>query len=177
MKSLHVLLIIMGIYCSSLAISCEAKPLPNVYSAELIKVIDADTIKVRLLLYPKLFKEVNVRIAGIDTPESRRGVTNGQRIRDCEIILGHQASDYARNLLHHAQQLQVRNIDPTLTKYASRINGELWLLDSVDGMSEGSDDAMNYGAHLIEQGLAVPYTGGTRQPWECKAVTVGAKQS
>ncbi|WP_299002112.1 thermonuclease family protein [uncultured Shewanella sp.] len=163
MNPLQVMFIIVCLYCGALTLSCKAKPLPNVYGAELIKVIDADTIKVRLLLYPGLYQTVNLRIAGIDTPESRRGVKNGQRIRECEIILGHQASDYARNLLHHAQQLQVRNIDPSLTKYASRINGELWLIDG--------DSPMNYGAHLIEQGLAVPYTGGARQPWECKKVT------
>lgn len=143
------------LYCSALS-KTQAAPLANIYPAELIKVLDADTIKLRLELYPGLFKEVNLRVAGIDTPESRHGLKNGQPIAECEIAQGKKATVYARTLLQQSQSLMVRRIDPRKTKYSRRINGELWF------------DQNNYGQHLIQQGLAMTYAGGARVNWPCQ---------
>ena len=136
-------------------LASQAATMPNQYRAELIKVIDADTIKLRLELYPKLYQEVNVRISGIDSPESRRGKKNGQQIHECEIALGKKARAFALKTLTQNVALVVKNIDPAKTKYAGRINGELWF------------DDKNYGLYLIKQGYAVEYFGGKRDIWPC----------
>lgn len=141
--------------CWVLCVPVLAKPMPNVYTAELLKVIDADTIKLRLELYPGLYKDVNLRVSGIDTPESRRGMKSGVRIEECEVSLGKSATRNAIALLEASKTLLVINIDPQKTKYSGRINGELLF------------DGQDYGSYMIKQGLAVKYEGGRRSGWDC----------
>ena len=129
------------------------------YPATLVRVIDADTIKVQLTLYPELFLVVNLRINGIDSPESRRGKKNGVAIKECEVSLGKRAKMYAEQLLTKVDKLTVKAISLKNTKYAGRINGQLWL--SVNGKE------FNYGQYLINQGWAIPYDGGQRHLWPC----------
>ena len=160
MKLFHFLNIVVFIIISTLA-SSQATPLPNIYKAQLIKVIDADTIKLRLELYPGLFKEINLRITGIDAPESRRGVKNGVRITQCEVTNGRAATIIARKILENSKTLTVKNIDPSKTKYAGHVNGELWFAQQPDQAT------VNYGRYIINLGLAVAYTGGVRAPWFC----------
>ncbi|TDO96681.1 thermonuclease family protein [Marinomonas balearica] len=141
----------------------EAKPLATVYKATLIRVIDGDTMKLRLEIYPGLFKEVNLRIEGIDTPESRRGKKAGKTITDCEITLGQKAKSHAQKLLSNSPLLKVTDLDPAKSKYAGRINGKLWFVP----LYEKHGTAVNYGLYMIHQKLAQPYEGGTREPWPC----------
>ena len=162
MKLFHFAFITALLTISTLT-STHATSLPNTYKAQLIRVIDADTIKLRLELYPGLFKEVNLRIAGIDAPESRRGKKSGVQISECEVTEGKAATEVARKILAKSNTLIVKNIDLSKTKYVGRITGELWF-----ALQQGKDATLiNFASYIVKQGFAVKYTGGARAPWPC----------
>ena len=66
---------------------------------EIISVKDGDTIEVMVEVYPDTFIHTDVRVHGIDTPETRRGVKSGKRIPECEIELGNRAKEYRTRTL------------------------------------------------------------------------------
>jgi micrococcal nuclease len=51
--------------------AASAEPLPGPIPAELVSVIDGDTVAVRARIWPGKFVETRVRLAGVDTPERR----------------------------------------------------------------------------------------------------------
>ncbi|RLA60689.1 MAG: nuclease [Epsilonproteobacteria bacterium] len=125
------------------------------YDVEILKVKDGDTIAVRVEVWPQVIIQTDVRIRGIDTPETRRGVKSGNRIPECEIVLGLEAKAYAGTLLAEASSVTLFNVDPRKTKYAGRISGNL-LVDGED-----------FSKLMIDAGQAVPYEGGSRGVWPC----------
>lgn len=42
------------------------------YSADVIRVIDGDTINIRVAIWPGLEQIINLRLIGVNTPEKRR---------------------------------------------------------------------------------------------------------
>jgi len=121
------------------------------YSAELVRVIDGDTVKVRAEIWPGLFKVINVRLDGINTPESRNGKINGVKIPACEIALGKEATALAKDYLQGP--IIISNIK--LGKYAGRVLGNI---STSDGPLADA---------LMAAGLAKPYHGGGRSIWDC----------
>jgi endonuclease YncB( thermonuclease family) len=146
---------VAALLCAAIEQPLNAALFPAEYEATLIRVIDGDTIKLQLEIYPKLYKEVNLRVAGIDTPEVRRGKKNGKAIPACEVIFGKATRQYVRQLLKKSKRLQVKNVDLSKTKYANRINGELFF------------DGQSYAQHMLDRGWAVTYNGGPRTLWPC----------
>lgn len=143
-----------------LASTCFAMPQNQWYPAELIKVIDGDTIKLRLELYNKLYKDVNVRLALVDAPESRRGVKQGKPVPECELELGKQAKEFVKQELSGITQIWVKQINGIKSKYAGRMVAEVWY--------HKNDQDINLSQQLIEAGMAVPYKGGPRYIWDCE---------
>lgn len=163
--SLRYLIYIVILFAYSLMFSsAQATQIPVFYPATLIKVIDGDTVKLRLEIYPDLFKQVNLRIFGIDTPESRNGVKGGQKISECEVEQGKKATAFAQTTLAQSPTLVVTNIDPDRTKYAGRMNGQLlFVLPGAE-----SNKPMDFGLYMIEKGFAENYNGGVRTHWPCE---------
>jgi endonuclease YncB( thermonuclease family) len=126
------------------------------HDVEILKVKDGDTIAVRVEVWPQVIIQTDIRIRGIDTPETRRGVKSGNRIPECEIVLGMGAKAYAGTLLAKANSVTLFNVDPSKTKYAGRISGNL-LLDQED-----------FSELMIAAGHAVAYEGGKRDVWPCE---------
>ncbi len=103
-----------------------------------VRVIDGDTIE-------DMSEDITYRLVNIDTPET------GSRARcAAERALGDRATDAARALFAHAQQLELR---PTgrLDRYGRTIAFVL-----IDGRDMGET--------LIAEGLARPWRG-RREPW------------
>ncbi len=169
MPMLHPFLFFLFFATSFMVSNLHAKALETIYKASLIKVIDGDTVKLQLELYPGLSKIVNLRIQGIDTPESRNGMKANQRISECEIALGKQAKAHASKVLKNSPLLKVSDLDPSKSKYAGRINGKLWFVP------QGAKYAapMDFGLYMINQSLAKPYQGGAREPWPCTPLNIG----
>ncbi|PNV83836.1 MAG: hypothetical protein C0610_16795 [Desulfobacteraceae bacterium] len=122
---------------------------------EIVEVKDGDTVAVKVEVWPNTFIATDVRIRGIDTPETRNGVKSGQRIPECEIELGKEAKKYAQYLMLKAKKITLFNVDPSKTKYAGRISGNLLI------------DGHTFSDAMVESGHAVEYSGGKRLIWPC----------
>lgn len=116
----------------------------NLTVSSLNKVYDGDTFKVTIdELHPLIGKEVNVRIAGIDTAELR---SKDLAERD----LAYKARDYAAMLLNSANSIVL--VDVRRDKYF-RILADVYL------------DGVLMSDQLIKAGLAKPYAGKTKPVW------------
>ncbi len=120
-----------------------AGPVP----AEVISVIDGDTIEVRALIWLGQVVSTRVRLAGIDAPELR-----GKCAR--ERALAERARAYLLARLGGEDRAWVRLRDIRYGKYAGRV------LARVE--TAGGEDL---GRGLMAAGLARPYAGRARAPW------------
>ncbi len=118
--------------------------LAGAYRAHLVKVVDGDTIEVRVHVW--LGQEVitRVRLLGIDAPEIA-GACGPERSQAVA------ARDRLAALLGEGP---LTLIDLRPDKYFGRVVGRV--------LTGAGDDA---GAALIREGLARPYAGGRRQGW------------
>jgi endonuclease YncB( thermonuclease family) len=120
--------------------------------AEVVRVIDGDTIEIRAQIWLQLALTSHVRVRGIDTPEMR-----GECFE--EKAMAAAARDRLAELVGPA--LRLTNISDD--KYFGRV---------VADVSAG--DGTDIGAAMIASGLARPYDGETRGDWcATGSVTVG----
>jgi endonuclease YncB( thermonuclease family) len=141
----------VGLVLSGAAGSCLAADLiAGPVRAEVVRVVDGDTIEARALLWIGLSLVSSVRIRGIDTPEMR-----GSCIE--EKALAAAARDLLAELAGEA--ILISNIEND--KYGGRV--------IADVASGGGTDL---GTAMIERGYARPYDGGARGDW-CPVASVG----
>lgn len=114
------------------------------YPAEVLRVIDGDTLEVRLSVWPGQQVVTKVRLRGIDTPE-RRGRCAAER------ALAERATQMLSSLVER-RPVMLSGIGPD--KYFGRVVAQLLLADGRDA-----------GATLLAQGLARHYAGRARQGW------------
>ena len=124
-----------------------AGPVP----AEVISVIDGDTIEVRALIWLGQVVSTRVRLAGIDAPELR-----GKCARERALAERARAYLLARlgGRLEDGDRAWVRLRDIRYGKYAGRV------LARVE--TAGGEDL---GRRLMAAGLARPYAGRARASW------------
>ncbi|MFS8180915.1 thermonuclease family protein [Pseudovibrio denitrificans] len=136
---------------------------PGPYKAELIKVIDADTLRVMVEVWPLDYKRVDVRISGVDTPEKRgsgcRALYGGKaagvpvHIKERENQLGREATAFVKARVEAGATVVLTQVKQG--KYVGRVVAQLALPTGED-----------LGVLLVESGHAVPYDGGTKvAPW------------
>ena len=119
---------------------------PYIYYAEVVKVIDGDTITVNVDLgYDTWLYNQKVGLAGIDSPESRINLKRfPERTKEKE--LGLEAKELVKSLCGN----KVKIISQGKGKYG-RILGIVYTLDDK-----------NINQTLIDNDLAVEYWGGTK---------------
>lgn len=117
-----------------------AEPLEGPVPADVIRVIDGDTIRVRVRVWLDQTVDVSARLVGIDAPELNGADCQAERTR------GRRARDAAVTMAGAA--LILRNIEHD--KFAGRVVAEAL---SIDGVS--LSDA------LLSQGHAVAYGDDT----------------
>ncbi len=128
-----------------LAVFVSFSAFAGTYNAEFIKAYDADSVTLKMEVWPDMTYEGNVRLDGIDTPElGFRGKCWAERKAAAK------AREFTIGLLESAKDIEV-TIDkldkfgrPLARLYA---DGEL--------LSES----------LIAAGYARRYRGGKREPW------------
>lgn len=114
------------------------------------RVYDGDTIFVNLPFVPALFGEdIGVRARGYDTPEIR-SYCDTEALKEKERQYAYKARDRVTELIEGSTYVLLR--EPERGKYFRIVATIL-----VDGKSIGDI--------LEEEGLAVPYSGGTRPDW------------
>lgn len=108
-------------------------------------VVDGDTIDVEIDLGFNVSFSQRVRLAGIDTPESRTS-------DKFEKTLGLESKEYLKSKLKDAKLVVIKTEKPDSSEKYGRILG--WLY--VDG------DTVSVNDHMIEDGYAWGYLGDTK---------------
>lgn len=112
---------------------------------QVIKIVDGDTIDVDIDLGFNIFYSQRVRLAGIDTPESRT-------IDKKEKALGLESKQRLKDILSKAEKIVIRTEKPDSSEKYGRILGWIFL----DGAELSVNEA------LIADGYAWKYLGSTK---------------
>jgi micrococcal nuclease len=112
---------------------------------KVLKVVDGDTIDVDIDLGFNISYTQRVRLAGIDTPESR---TKDKE----EKVLGLEVKDRLRSILTESSTVVIKTEKPDSSEKYGRILG--WLY--IDGAERSVNEA------LVADGYAWDYMGDTK---------------
>jgi len=113
---------------------------------EVLKIVDGDTIDVDIDLGFNVSYTQRVRLAGIDTPESR---TTDLK----EKALGLEVKEYLKHLLDNAEDIVIQTEKPDSSEKYGRILGWLFINDDDTSLNE----------KMINEGYAWEYDGGTKK--------------
>ena len=130
--------------CLAAVVPARAEVLPGPVAADVIRVIDGDTLALRARIWIGIDIVVNARIRGIDAPELR-GRCGAEKALAEDALARLEA-------LAGGKSVRLRRVEND--KYAGRV-----LADIV------TDDGIDLGAAMLESGLARPYDGSARAPW------------
>lgn len=124
---------------------CAATARSADYAWPVTRVIDGDTVEVKVPGLPPELTHLRVRLRDVDTPETRRPKCAREKDR------GQGATRYTKMRVAEARRIIVRN--PKWGKYGGRVLADLIL----DGKSLSDE--------LIDKGHGRPYRGGPRKTW------------
>ena len=120
---------------------------PYIYRIKSVgKVVDGDTIDADIDLGFDISLTKRIRLAGIDTPESRTADANEKK-------LGLEAKDWLKHRLQFAKDIIIKTELPDSTEKYGRIIGHLFI--------NGEETSLNN--QMIAEGYAWTYDGGTKQ--------------
>lgn len=122
----------------------RAETLPGPLFAEVMSVLDGDTLSVRVHVWIGQQLVTDVRVRGIDTPEIRSACAAERKLGDAA----------RAEVTALTQKKRIVLSDIRLEKYAGRV------LATVH-----TDQGVSVAAHLMAKGLARPYQGQKRQGW------------
>jgi micrococcal nuclease len=124
---------------------------PYIYRIKSVgRVVDGDTIDADIDLGFDISLTKRIRLAGIDTPESRT-------TDKAEKELGLDAKNWLKHRLEEAKDIIIRTQLPDSTEKYGRIIGQLYI--------NGEDVPLNQ--QMIIEGYALAYDGGTKdKDWE-----------
>jgi endonuclease YncB( thermonuclease family) len=143
-KSLHILTCLVAVFATAAAARDE---ISGPVAAEILRVIDGDTLLVEAQPWPQQKMEVYVRIRGIDAPELK---SKCERLREA----GLDAQRALEALTAQSRKIQLTHISGD--KYFGRIVADVVL---PDGRSAGHD--------LLLAGLVQTYDGGRKPQQVC----------
>ena len=119
---------------------------PYVYRIKSVtKVVDGDTIDADIDLGFDISLTKRIRLAGIDTPESR--TTNVK-----EKAMGLESKEWLKKTLEGAKDILIKTELPDSTEKYGRIIGHLFI--------NGQETSLNN--QMITEGYALAYDGGTK---------------
>lgn len=119
---------------------------PYIYRIRSVhKVVDGDTIDADIDLGFDISLTKRIRLAGIDTPESRTTDASEKK-------LGLQSKDWLKNRLEFAKDIIIKTELPDSTEKYGRIIGHLFI--------NGEEISLN--TQMINEGYAWEYDGGTK---------------
>jgi micrococcal nuclease len=113
---------------------------------QVLKVVDGDTIDVDIDLGFSVSFTQRVRLAGIDTPESRT-------VDLVEKTLGLEVKDFLKHSLEGVKEIVIRTEKPDSTEKYGRILGWLYI----------NGEATSLNQQMIDKGYAWTYDGGTKK--------------
>ena len=124
---------------------------PYIYRIKSVgRVVDGDTIDTSIDLGFDISLTKRIRLAGVDTPESRT-----KDLKEKE--LGIDAKNWLKHRLEDAEDIIIRTELPDSTEKYGRIIGNLYI--------NGEEVSLNN--QMITEGYALAYDGGTKdKDWE-----------
>jgi len=119
---------------------------PYIYRIkEIYKVVDGDTIDADIDLGFDISLTKRIRLAGVDTPESR---TTDLK----EKAMGLESKEWLKKKLEGAKDIIIKTELPDSTEKYGRIIGHLFI--------NGQETSLNN--QMIDEGYALAYDGGTK---------------
>jgi micrococcal nuclease len=119
---------------------------PYIYRIKsVLKVVDGDTIDASIDLGFDISLSKRIRLAGIDTPESRTRNLE-------EKALGLESKEWLKKALEGAKDILIKTELPGSTEKYGRIIGHLFI--------NGQETSLNN--QMITSGYALAYDGGTK---------------
>jgi micrococcal nuclease len=109
------------------------------------KVVDGDTIDANIDLGFDISFTKRIRLAGIDSPESR--TTNLK-----EKALGLESKEWLKKTLEDAKDILIKTEKPDSTEKYGRIIGHLFINDQETSLNN----------QMIDEGYALAYEGGKK---------------
>ena len=148
-KSLGFIMVLIGF--SYVAILCKdvlANNLEGPVFADVIRIIDGDTIIVRAKIWLNQNLETAVRLRDVDAPELKGKCEE-------EIALALIAKKFVESQIGE----QVFLYDISLDKYGGRVVAKVGFFDKNTG------ERKDLSEELLKQKLAMPYGGGSKKSW------------
>jgi len=121
----------------------------NTFPATVLYVIDGDTFRAVVQQPSGRSFKTSVRVAHIDTPETKYGYLCGAERR-----AGYAATHFAKKLLPINKKVSLAKMRPG--KYSGRVIAEVQLQNGQD-----------YGQIMLQSGHAIPYEGGWKRKVWC----------
>ena len=119
---------------------------PYIYRIkEIHKVVDGDTIDADIDLGFDISLTKRIRLAGIDTPESRTADANEKKY-------GIESKEWLKNRCQFAKDIIIKTELPDSTEKYGRIIGHLYINGEATSLNE----------QMIDAGYALAYDGGTK---------------
>ncbi len=119
---------------------------PYIYRIKDIhKVVDGDTIDASIDLGFDISLEKRIRLAGVDTPESRTADVNEKKY-------GLESKEWLKKRCENAKDILIKTELPDSTEKYGRIIGHLYI--------NGEETSLNN--QMIVEGYAWEYAGGTK---------------
>jgi len=119
---------------------------PYIYRIKnILRVVDGDTIDADIDLGFSISLEKRIRLAGVDTPESR---TTDLK----EKALGLESKEWLKHQVEGAKYIIIKTELPDSTEKYGRIIGHLFINGEATSLNE----------QMITEGYALAYDGGTK---------------
>jgi micrococcal nuclease len=119
---------------------------PYIYRIKnILRVVDGDTIDADIDLGFSISLEKRIRLAGVDTPESR---TTDLK----EKAMGLESKEWLKKKLEGAKDIIIKTELPDSTEKYGRIIGHLFINGEATSLNE----------QMITEGYALAYDGGTK---------------
>ena len=120
---------------------------PYIYRIRAIhKVVDGDTIDADIDLGFDISLTKRIRLAGVDTPESRTADANEKKY-------GLESKDWLKHRCEFAKDILIKTELPDSTEKYGRIIGHLFINNESTSLND----------QMIAEGYAWPYDGGTKK--------------
>ena len=119
---------------------------PYIYRIkQIIRVIDGDTIDADIDLGFDISLSKRIRLAAVDTPESRTADANEKKY-------GLQSKEWLKHKVENAKNILIKTELPDSTEKYGRIIGHLFINDQENSLND----------QMIVEGYAWPYKGDTK---------------
>ena len=120
---------------------------PYIYRIKSIeRVVDGDTIDASIDLGFDISLEKRIRLAGVDTPESRTADANEKKY-------GLESKEWLKKKVEGAKNILIKTELPDSTEKYGRIIGHLFVNDQDTSLND----------QMITEGYAWEYDGGTKK--------------